>query len=670
MDTEKSQQSATAKISPKPVTVSGIEAKNKVYDGNTDAQLRHTSSTDWQKRLTIALTASDGVVNNEPVSMVVTGAFADKKAGTGKTVHLTATLSGGVSGASGTTPDPADNYIISDQSQTTATASISRRKVTISGIIVDPKEFDGTTDVTLNYDNAVIDGMVENDDLSFTVDGKLDKPDAGSGQRVTLTNHQLTGGDAENYELSPDGNQTSADILVKPRDVLVTPDEISSAVGAPLQALTFTVSGLVDASDKDSLKVKLSTAADNQKPGKYAITGTQGQGANPNYKVRFNKDVSYTVYASEGLSPQVVASAYSGVYDQKAHGISIKVTDNGVDLVKNGVAAVYYADKALTASNCRSAGSTAAPAYTNAGAYPVYYCVIFSGEYASASAVTGCQSVTIEKAPQKAPKAPRLKARKLESLTVEAQKGLEYSIDGKTWQPGGSFKGLRRNRQYKIYARVPESENYKASPRSQPLAVKTKALSSKLQLDRGMKNVQRGNQLDICWGKVDDATGYQVYVQYCGLKYNKKPDFVTDQQEVTSVTLTSVNHAALKLNRCFRVKVVAMRGNKPLCTSIGVHAMGRARKGFANPVGIELNKDAFTLSKKKKKATLRAKVMLNRKGRQISDEHTTEFRYATSDNTVATINRNGVITRKGGGECFVFVYARSGFARMIRVTVK
>ena len=98
-----------------------------------------------------------------------------------------------------------------------------------------------------------------------------------------------------------------------------------------------------------------------------------GEGENYTAKVTH----SYSIIAAE---IQYTASGYTGVYDGKAHTITVSVTTEG--------AAVTYAtsvDGTYTENN---------PAYTDAGIYPVWY-KIEKENYAN---VSGCATVTITKA--------------------------------------------------------------------------------------------------------------------------------------------------------------------------------------------------------------------------------------------------------------------------------
>ena len=103
-------------ISPKPVTVSGITAKDKTYDGNTTATLNYDGVTFTDK------------LDGDSLTVSGTGTFTDANVGSDKTVNITALTLGG---------DSEDNYKLADSGQQTeATASITAKPLSDSDITV------------------------------------------------------------------------------------------------------------------------------------------------------------------------------------------------------------------------------------------------------------------------------------------------------------------------------------------------------------------------------------------------------------------------------------------------------------------------------------------------------------------------------------------------------
>nr|MCR5651687.1 DUF6273 domain-containing protein [Lachnospiraceae bacterium] len=114
------QGSITAKVTQKPVIVTGITAENKVYDGTKTAPI---IKNDIQvvSQINGVVTKDDFSVYNLTVSKKTVAQFENAAAGTGKTVNLEIKLGGYCSG----------NYKVSADSQETATADITARSITI-----------------------------------------------------------------------------------------------------------------------------------------------------------------------------------------------------------------------------------------------------------------------------------------------------------------------------------------------------------------------------------------------------------------------------------------------------------------------------------------------------------------------------------------------------------
>lgn len=103
-------------ISPKPVTVSGITAENKPYDGNTTATLKYDK------------VVFDGILEGDSLTVTATGTFADANAAENKTVNISGLTLGG---------DSKNNYTLAaNGQQTTATATITSKSLSGDDITV------------------------------------------------------------------------------------------------------------------------------------------------------------------------------------------------------------------------------------------------------------------------------------------------------------------------------------------------------------------------------------------------------------------------------------------------------------------------------------------------------------------------------------------------------
>ncbi|MGK5010761.1 YDG domain-containing protein, partial [Janthinobacterium sp. MDB2-8] len=182
----------TANIAQKALTLTGVAALNKVYDGSTKASISGGTL--------------NGLVGGETLGLSgVSGAFGDKSAGTGKTVTVSdAVLSDGTYGGL------ASNYTVS--SMAGATADITKASInSVTNVGVNNKTYDGTRAATLNG-TATFDGQVAGDSLSVAGNGVFSDKNVATGKTVTVSGITLGGADAGNYTLASDVAIGTADI--------------------------------------------------------------------------------------------------------------------------------------------------------------------------------------------------------------------------------------------------------------------------------------------------------------------------------------------------------------------------------------------------------------------------------------------------------------------------
>lgn len=185
-------------ISQREITVTGVEANDKVYDGNAKASIVANSGA----LSPVAGNSNSGKVGNDDVSFTISDPkFENKNVGENKSVTFTVTLTG----------DTASNYMLVQPAA--ATASITPRLVTINGLAVDNKTYDGKPDATISADltltlapvaNNADSGIVDNDKVTLdatNAKAKFENKNAGADKPVTFSDFALTGADAGNYTL-------------------------------------------------------------------------------------------------------------------------------------------------------------------------------------------------------------------------------------------------------------------------------------------------------------------------------------------------------------------------------------------------------------------------------------------------------------------------------------
>ena len=238
------QPSLTADITGASLTISGITADNKVYNGLTNATISGTP-------------AYVGLQNGETFAVTGTpsAAFATASAANGKTVT--------VSGYTAPSPD----YIVV---QPSLTANITAALLTITGVSANNKVYNGLTNATLSG-TAAYSGLQNGE--SFGVTGtpvaNFDNANVGTGKAVTVSGYTAPNTD---YTVAQPAGLT-ADITTG--TVVITPSAGQhKTYGSTDPPLTYTANPAV------TLTGNLERVA-GENAGSYSFTlGTLNAGSN------------------------------------------------------------------------------------------------------------------------------------------------------------------------------------------------------------------------------------------------------------------------------------------------------------------------------------------------------------------------------------------------------
>jgi hypothetical protein len=191
------QPTTTADITAKNVTVSGVAASNKIYDGNTTATLNTGSA------------ALVGVIAGDLVALDVagaSGAFATKAVGVGKVVTVTGLTLGDAD---------ASNYVLMQPSG--VTANITPRPLSVTGASAVSRPYDGTTVATLDFSGASLVDVIASDDVTIdhvSAAGAFGDKNVATNKPVTVTGVALSGADAANYTVSQPSGLTASITVV------------------------------------------------------------------------------------------------------------------------------------------------------------------------------------------------------------------------------------------------------------------------------------------------------------------------------------------------------------------------------------------------------------------------------------------------------------------------
>lgn len=186
----------TFTIAPKPVTITGISADDKTYDGTNRAVIKGMPA------ISGLVAGDEGAVTVEAASAKAT--FADADAGTAKTVNFSGyALTGAKAG----------NYTLAQPAS--VTANISPKELTIADVTVAEKSYDGTMEAAVT--SVTFNGLVSSESLTkdrdYTVTGNFADAAVGDNKDVTVTVNLKDS--VKNYTLSDTGYTKNGCKIVK-----------------------------------------------------------------------------------------------------------------------------------------------------------------------------------------------------------------------------------------------------------------------------------------------------------------------------------------------------------------------------------------------------------------------------------------------------------------------
>lgn len=227
------------------------------------------------------------------------------------------------------------------------------------------------------------------------------------------------------------------------------------------------------------------------------------------------------------------------------------------------------------------------------------------------------------------------------------------------------------------------TENEKGPDQTSPVVSDTKETQTQplsavnkrepwIQINDGLKASQTGSRITLRYGKVSEASLYQIYGAYCGRQMKLQTTIRSNRN--TQTTITKLNGKKLNLKGNYKFYVAAyqtVNGKKiRIARSLPVHIVGRKNAKATNIRAVRLVKKSYAL-REGKTASIKARlVLVDKKKRPLPVSHGPRFRYVSSNKTVATVNGAGKITAKKVGSCTIYIYAINGCAAKVKVVVK
>src|SRR5262249_32172559 len=210
----------------------------------------------------------------------------------------------------------AGNY--SANTTASATANITAKGLTVSGVTANDKVYDATTTATLNTATASLVGVLSGDTVTLdtaSAAGVFADKNVGNNKTVNVSALSLSGADAGNYTLT----QPSTTASISKAGLTVSADNKSRAAGQSNPTLSATYSGFVGgetlATSGVSGSPALNTTATNV-AGTYPITAAQGTLSASNYSFSFANGVLTTHRSGASklvILPNPASTAIAGV---------------------------------------------------------------------------------------------------------------------------------------------------------------------------------------------------------------------------------------------------------------------------------------------------------------------------------------------------------------------
>ncbi len=255
--------SLSGTITPKTLTVSGLSATNRTYDGSTiDA--------------VTGVPTLNGVVKGDSLAINtvgLSGTLSDPNVGLQNVTVQGLTLSGA----------SALNYTLQVD---VLSAAITPAPLTVSGLTAQSKTYDGTTLATLTG-TAQVSGIITGDQGALQVlgtpSGAFASANVGVNLAVTLKGVTLGGAKAYDYQLLP----TTLSASISPATLTYLASPSTRLLGTPNPPLTGTVTGLVAGQTLASATTGTlnftSPAGTYASYGSYPIEGSGLSAVNDNY---------------------------------------------------------------------------------------------------------------------------------------------------------------------------------------------------------------------------------------------------------------------------------------------------------------------------------------------------------------------------------------------------
>lgn len=306
----------SASITPKVISVSGLSAEDKNYDGTVSATISGEA-------------VLSGVVSGDGVTYVSgVGTFEDKNVGEDKSITVTgSTLAG----------SDAQNYTVGEY--VNLVADINPKSISIASVSVDNKLYDGSRSAVIS--DYEITGLINNDIVSLdNMTALFENKNVGNDKKIDIVVGDITGAESQNYKLEQITAVSTANISI--RNVsLEGLNALSKVYDGSTSSILSGIPSIKSVVSGDNVLVTVGTAAfDNKNVGNDKIvfitgsvlSGSDAQNYNLMEPCTLSSNITpltTTISGFQGLDKEYdgtnVVTVIGGVVDNKIAGDSVEV---------------------------------------------------------------------------------------------------------------------------------------------------------------------------------------------------------------------------------------------------------------------------------------------------------------------------------------------------------
>ena len=493
--------------------------------------------------------------------------------------------------------------------------TIRQREVVVSGITAKGKVYDGTADAELDYSKAVFAGAVKGDSLTVSAEGTFADSNAAKGKTVTITKPVLGGGSAGDYILADNGQQTSTTADISPKEITVKITPNGGIYEGTITPATAVLDGLVGEDDPEIIltyagRANDGTAADGKVPSKAGTYTVTASIKDSNYSLKEDgSSAEFTIKRADSqLSVSAVKDkkygeeAFKLEVSNKGDGVKSYVSsdDKVVTVDNNGVVTIIGTGTAtLTVSLAESANYTADQKEVTVAVGKIEH------------------SLVVDKISYRVTYGDP--AFKITAKAGDKESGIQFASDNKevaTVSKDGTVN-IGNTGTAKITVSMDESQNYLAVSREVTVAVVPKEISAKIAPNGGIY----GEIIVPAVAALDGLVG-------------------KDNPEIT-LTYTGRANDGTEVNG---TKVPSLAGIYTVTATIKDKNYSLKTEGASAAFIVAKAYPALSVSavKDKKYGEEAFKLEVSNKGGGVKT-------YASSDDKVVTVDKNGVVTIVGAG---------------------